>query len=248
MKKLCSLILLLAFTVACNKTGDTSACSTTTTPSLDGTTDTSNCSTDGPPSTPPIVVEDGDDSIPDDDTDSLPVDDENGIPTAASTFETNITLVNLTSTQAAKYEKAIEIVKQVVATEEFRNRVLNHTYNGSKTYVDNAGFTNAQIYQKILDGAESLQPAKNNRMDLEVEMYTNNLTSTVGYTYSNSKRIWVNTKFFNSYNAAGVAHNLFHEWLHKLGFSHASSYSVSRDYSVPYAIGDIIGELGKKFL
>lgn len=169
------------------------------------------------------------------------------LPNEAYSFDTNVSFYNTSATQEAKFNKALEIIKQVVATEEFRNKVLNFTYGGKKTFVDNGGFTNAQIYQKILDGAESLQNTKDNEMDLEVEIYTAS-TSTVGYTYANSKRIWVNTKYFNSYDAAGVAHNLFHEWLHKLGFTHASSYSTSRDSSVPYAIGNIVGDIGKDFL
>lgn len=168
----------------------------------------------------------------------------NGLPTEAFTFDTDIDFINTTSTQQEKFDNAIEMIKAVVATEEFRDRVLNHTYNGKKTFVDNGGFTNAQIYQKILDGAEKLQPAKNNTMNMEVELYYA-ATSTVGYTYANSKRIWVNTKYFNTNAVSGVASNLFHEWLHKLGFTHASSYSTSRDYSVPYAIGRIIGSIGK---
>jgi hypothetical protein len=169
------------------------------------------------------------------------------LPNEAYTFDSNITFYNTSATQEAKFNKALEIIKQVVASEEFRTRILNFTYGGKKTFVDNGGFTNAQIYQKILDGAESLQNTKDNEMDMEVEIYTAS-TSTVGYTYANSKRIWVNTKFFNSYDATGVARNLFHEWLHKLGFTHASSYSTSRDSSVPYAIGTIIGDIGKDFL
>lgn len=169
-----------------------------------------------------------------------------GLPTEAYTFDTDIEYLNANSTQAAKFDKAIDIIKKVVATEEFRSKVLNHTYNGVKTYVDNAGYTNAQIYQKILDGAEKLQPTKNNTMDMEVELYYA-ATSTVGYTYANVTKIWVNTKFFNSYTPSSVAANLFHEWLHKVGFSHASSYSTSRDYSVPYAIGSMIRSLGKQY-
>jgi hypothetical protein len=166
------------------------------------------------------------------------------LPTAAYTFDTNINFVNTTTTQQAKFDKAIEMIKAVVATEEFRSRVLNHTYNGKKTYVDNGGYTNAQIYQMILDGAEKLQSSKNNTMDMEVELYYA-ATTTVGYTYSNSKRIWVNTKYFETNAVGGVASNLFHEWLHKLGFGHAVSYSTSRDYSVPYAIGRIVSSIGK---
>lgn len=163
------------------------------------------------------------------------------------TFDANIRFVNFTSSQQEKMEQAIEIIKLVVATDEFRDRVLNHTYNGQKTFVDNAGYTNAQIYQLILEGAERLQPARNNTMDAEVELYYAS-TNVVGYTYANSKRIWVNTKYFNAYTAAGVAHNLFHEWMHKLGFIHDSSWSPAREYSVPYAIGYIVGEIGENFL
>ena len=170
-----------------------------------------------------------------------------GLPNQAYTFDTNVIFFNVTAIQESKFQKALEIIKEVIATDEFRTKVLNHTYNGNKTYVDNGGYTNAQIYQKILDGSETLQKIVDNEMDMEVELYYA-ATSTVGYTYANSKRIWVNKKFFDGYTPAGVAHNLFHEWLHKLGFTHASTWSTSRDYSVPYAIGDIVGEIGKDFL
>lgn len=165
------------------------------------------------------------------------------LPTAAYTFGENIQFLNTNATQQEKFDKAIEMIKKVVATEEFRSRVLNHTYNGVKTFVDNGGYTNAQIYQKILDAAEKLYPAKNNAMDMEVELYYA-ATSTVGYTYANVTKIWVNTKYFNTNSVGSVAANLFHEWLHKVGFSHASSYSTSRDYSVPYAIGRMISSIG----
>lgn len=173
-----------------------------------------------------------------------PVPDD-GVPAAAKTLKVNIKYVNFTAEQKAKYEQAVAIVKKVVATKEFMDKVKNHKYGGKITYVDNGGKTNAQIYQHILDGNESLQKTKNNAIDVEVELYYAN-TSTVGYTYSNSKRIWVNTKYFNTYKPASVAGNLFHEWLHKLGYTHASSYSTSRDYSVPYAIGYMISSMGAK--
>lgn len=166
-----------------------------------------------------------------------------GLPTGAYTFDTNIMFINTDVDQQEKFDKAIEMIKKVVATEEFRTKVLNHTYNGSKTFVDNGGFTNAQIYTKILEAAETLQPTKNNTMDMEVELYYA-ATSTVGYTYANTKRIYVNTKYFNTNTVGGVAANLFHEWLHKIGFVHAVSYSTSRDYSVPYAVGKMISSIG----
>lgn len=172
------------------------------------------------------------------------VDLTTALPNEAYTFDTNIDFVNAGGAELEKFNQAIDLIKRVVATDEFRSAVINHTYNGVKTFVDNGGFTNAQIYQKILDGAETLQPLKNNTMDMEVELYYA-ATTTVGYTNSGTTRIWVNTKYFNTNSIGGVAANLVHEWLHKLGFRHAVSYSVSRDYSVPYAVGRMISRIGR---
>lgn len=169
------------------------------------------------------------------------------VPNEALTFEVNIDMVNATLEQEIKLREAIEIIKMVVATKKFRNKILNYTYKDQKTFVDNRGFTNGQIYQIILNGAETLDPFRNNQMDAEVEFYSA-ATNVVGYTYRNTRRIWINTKFFDSYTPAGVAHNLFHEWLHKLGFEHDVSWSQDRDSSVPYALGFIMGEVGKEFL
>jgi hypothetical protein len=168
------------------------------------------------------------------------------VPTLAMTFDTNVTTIGTTSSQEAKIQAAERKIRAVIGSEEFRLAVLNHTYGGRKTFVDNKGLTNAQIYQRILDGAETLQPAKNNAMDISVKLYYQNST-TVGYTMTGSKTINMNTKYFNSYTSSGVSHNMMHEWLHKLGFTHAVNYSTSRNYSVPYAIGNIIGRLAVKY-
>lgn len=164
------------------------------------------------------------------------------VPSQALTFGTNVAIENATSTMETKIRTAEELIKRVIATEEFKERVIGHTYNGSRTYVDNGGFTNEQIYQKILDGAETLNKVTDNEMDLQIEMYYA-ANSTVGYTYANVSKIYANTKFYNSYSPATITGNMTHEWLHKLGFKHASSYSVSRDSSVPYAIGYIMRDI-----
>ncbi|MES2526280.1 MAG: hypothetical protein V4598_04310 [Bdellovibrionota bacterium] len=253
--KMISIIMLAALlSVSCNKGGGggDSGPTDTTTPADQGTDQDEAPVVPTPAPTPDPTPEP--EPVPEPPVVEPPVvvtppapTPDNSLPPEAYTFDTNVTLVNLTASQTTKMKKAMEIIKLVVATDEFRTKILNHTYNGSKTFVDNKGLTNAQIYQKILDGAESLQPTKDNELDCEVEMYTVT-TNVVGYTYATSKRIWVNTKYFNQYTAAGVAHNLFHEWMHKLGFTHASTYSTSRDYSVPYAIGDLVGDIGKDFL
>ncbi|WP_408097105.1 hypothetical protein ACJVC5_18900 [Peredibacter sp. HCB2-198] len=168
------------------------------------------------------------------------------VPTLAKTFDTNVTTVGMTSSQEAKIQAAERKIRAVIGSEEFRTRVLNHTYNGRKQFLSPNGLTNAQIYQKILEGAEKLSPAKNNAMDITVKLYYQN-SSTVGYTTTTSKVINMNTKFFNKYTSSQVAHNMMHEWMHKLGFGHTSYYTSSRIYSVPYALGKIMNELAPKY-
>ena len=167
------------------------------------------------------------------------------VPTLALTFNTDVQVYQASESQEVKIHKAAELIKQVVASEEFRLAVLNHTYNGVKKFVDNNGLTNLEIYHRFLDGVERLDPIKDNEMDLEIETYYE-ATNTVGYTYPSSSRIYMNTKYLSTYTAAQVSRNMTHEWLHKIGFGHASSYSVSRDYSVPYGIGSIMERLAAK--
>lgn len=163
----------------------------------------------------------------------------------AKVFDAQITMVNFPQKQEAKVHKAIELIKKVVLSSDFKERVLSHMYQGKKAYVDNKGLTNEEIYQLIIDGSETLQPEKNGRMDVELELY-NNSSTTIGYTYPDTTRVWVNTKYFDRYTPVQVADNIFHEWLHKLGFDHALKYSKSRNYSVPYAIGYLVEELAMK--
>ena len=218
------LIVLLTFSASCKKSGGE----------------------DGQPTETVTVSEPIVDAGPSPVTPPPPADNTSSVPTQAETFDVNIKMINFTTTQEAKMLKAVELIKRLVASEEFRSRIINHSYNGKRTYVDNGGKTNTQIYQHILDGNETLKNVKDNEMDVEVELYYANNT-TVGYTYPSSNRIWVNTKYFNTYSIASVAANLMHEWLHKMGYTHASTYSVSRDYSVPYGIGGIVRDLGPKY-
>ncbi len=168
------------------------------------------------------------------------------VPHEALIFDAKLDLFEFERLDEDKVYKAIEVIKKVVSSREFRNRVLNFTYEGKKQFVDNKGLTNAEIYQILLDGKEDLRPEIDHEMDLELQLYYS-WTSTVGYTTPGELRIYMNTKFFDSYTPAEVAGNVFHEWTHKLGFTHASSYSVPRDSSVPYAIGYLIRDLGRQY-
>jgi hypothetical protein len=168
------------------------------------------------------------------------------LPAEALSWDADVLLSNFNSAQEEKVLKAITLIKKVIASEEFRTRILNYSFNGKNEFFENAGLTNEQIYQKILDGAESINGNKNNAMDVELELYTE-ATTTIGYTYPDTTRIWMNTKYFDKYTPIEVSDNLTHEWMHKLGFNHAPTYSPSRDFSVPYAIGYLMEELARKY-
>lgn len=162
-------------------------------------------------------------------------------------FEANIHLVNFSAEHEKKVRDAVALIKRVVTSDEFRRRVLEHHYHGERTFVDNLGLSNEEIYQRIIDGAELLHPERNGKMDVQLELYHQNST-TIGYTYPHTSRIWMNTKYFSTYTSLQVADNLFHEWMHKLGFDHATKYSISRKFSVPYALGYLVEELAAKEL
>lgn len=169
------------------------------------------------------------------------------LPDTAKNWNADVYLVNFDSTQEEKIHKAVKLIKKVISSKEFRERVINYEYQGKRQFHDNGGLTNEQVYEVILAGAEQMgNTARNNIMDVELELY-NQSTNTIGYTYPNTVRIWMNRKYFDRYTPINVADNLMHEWMHKLGFEHSTVWSESRDHSVPYAIGYLVEELAKQY-
>ncbi len=166
---------------------------------------------------------------------------------ALDEFNAHITFTKFKRKDVAKVEKAAELIKEIVLSQSFRDKILNFSYQGKKQFLNNLGLSNEQIYQKILEGSETLNPEIDFEMDLDLELYFS-FSSTIGHTYPDVLTIWLNKKYFRHYTPAEVAGNLFHEWLHKLGFYHDFSYSPSRDFSVPYAIGYIVEDFAKERL
>lgn len=154
---------------------------------------------------------------------------------------------NFNSTQMAHLQASRDLLEKVVNSEQFKQRVLHFTYQGQETFVQNNGLTNLQIYNVIMQGAEQLpSPSESNHvMDLSVQLYTSSYfgRNVVGYTDPSTSTIFMNTYFYNYATPGDSAANMIHEWMHKLGFDHDYNSTARRPYSVPYAIGDIVGEL-----
>ena len=174
------------------------------------------------------------------------VDTVTPAPSLAQTFDIVAKMTGFSASNEEKVLDAFELIKKVVATDEFKNRILNHKYNGKKTFVQNNGLTYAQIYAKILKASETLTPGNNNRMDLVLETYYTE-DPVIGYTKASIKTIYMNRRYLSTFTPNKVAMNLFHEWLHKVGFGHDYEATARRPYSVPYAIGYIIRDLAAKY-
>lgn len=200
------------------------------------------------PETTPVPSVPASDSVDCAQEPSKPVGPEYPIKDAKKIFTAKVIAKGFDSKQAPKIDQAEKFIVKVVNSDEFEQRVKNFIYEGKKQFVDNDGLSNDQIYTKIFEGAEALMPAVNYQMDLTAVSYYSRWVSTVGYTYPDVLEIYMNYKFYSQYDACEVSGNMFHEWLHKLGFKHALNYSVSRDSSIPYALGHLMEELCKKYM
>lgn len=158
---------------------------------------------------------------------------------AWSQFEIRAQLHSFDEAGTSKIKEAINIIKNVVKSERFRQEILNYQYKDKFQFKDNIGLSNQEILTKIFDASETLTPEKNGVMDLELELIYED-SRTIGYTYPDIKRIYINRKFFDQFTPYQVADNLFHEWLHKIGFDHDHQFNHDRIHSVPYAIGYMI--------
>lgn len=138
--------------------------------------------------------------------------------------------VNFTSAEVEKHQKACEEAVKVLNSKRFKELFLKEKLTNKQ------GFTNLEIYEKLMSGSDKKNPEADRDIDVFVTMYYKN-NKVVGYTYPSIKETYLNRKFFSSYDVADVACNLIHEYLHKVGFGHDSA---SEDSSIPYAIGYLV--------
>lgn len=199
---------------------------------------------DVPPPFSPPPLNNGQNGVPND----IPIDDPG---TGSGDWNCIVTFINQTSTEKAKYNTVCSMLKTVVPSLAFKNKVLEHkSYNNSVGYYGTSSTCNGAgelgnvgpaVYAHIINGDERKPSATaiDSTMNMKVEMYRDDASSTIGYTYGTSDQIWVNRKYSDGYKPASLGSNLFHEWLHKLGYGHSSSPTSCRPYSIPYAIGYI---------
>lgn len=147
-------------------------------------------------------------------------------------------LIGFSSEEIQKHRTAQRMLEVVVNSWEFRQELL------ALALTNTNGLKNAQIYKAIINGAETLNPEVDNEADINVNAYRKS-GNVVGYTFASTEKTWLNLNFFSKFDYSQVANNLFHEWLHKLGFGHKSASEKS---SIPYGVGKLVETLVKKLM
>ena len=170
--------------------------------------------------------------------------DEHNLIASPKELKANVVFINMTEWRKTKAQRALELMLKVINSEEFKERVYNFRYNGSYKFASTS-LSNKQIYDRIMVGSEILSPLEDGVINFELATYYS-LKNVIGYTYPNTRRIWVNTRYFDSFYLSQVAGNFTHEYMHKIGFDHDFNSTARRPYSVPYAIGNIVVNLVTK--
>jgi len=163
------------------------------------------------------------------------------------------TAENFNDAQYEKLLQAKQLVEMIINSAAFKERVLNFTYQGEKTFVQNNGMTNQQIYDYLMSGAEMYpaQTSVDHQMNYDLVLYKPKWYQSkkvLGYTSQDTNIIHINKNFYNKADINEIAMNMVHEWIHKMGFDHDFKSTARRPFSVPYGVGYIVRDLGNKFL
>jgi hypothetical protein len=145
-------------------------------------------------------------------------------------------LDNYTGKQKEKMLEACTKGKKVLNSQQFKDRIL------AAKLTETNGLSNLQIYNLICSGKDLYNESEDRDIDVFSTMYTKNFSSTVGFTYPNTWKTWINSKFFNRFYIWEIFGNVIHEALHNFGFGHLKAHATS----VPYVIGYIARDLLKQ--
>jgi hypothetical protein len=113
-------------------------------------------------------------------------------------------------------------------------------------YTETNGKSGEQILSLIKTGADDEQRIPDGDIDIDITGFFR-LTGTIGYTYLNSYRTWVNRRFLGKFSEAEVFGHIMHEFMHRaFGFTHDIAHSTSVPYRVGYISRDSFEEFYNK--
>jgi len=129
------------------------------------------------------------------------------------------------------YERRVKVV-----TKRFLWWPIKWRYE-TRYQFTNTHLSRELVYVHIMTGKERLEHTANQQADINLEIDWNGSRRVLGHTYPNSTKQWIHKWFLEEGDTDEVKGNIWHEWLHKAGFTHEKKYSVSRQQSVPYTHG-----------
>lgn len=158
-------------------------------------------------------------------------------------FRVNITYLNMKPWMKARVQNVVPVIERVMNSPEFRNAVLEYrSKSGKNEFEWNTGLTNALVLARIDEARELAYTGRPGEMDISISDYWRP-SGTVGHTSPASSVIHLNRYQYKRMDDAGIASNLVHEWLHKIGFDHSFDWNPQRDDTVPYGVGSLVGGL-----
>ena len=152
---------------------------------------------------------------------------------------------NFTENQSAQLGRVSTLLNHALNGEDFKNAVLNFSYQGKKQFVQNNGMTNEQIYHFLMSGAEKYPTAQlaNEKADMNLTIYYPrwySRSSAVAFTSTSDPFLHIYNNYYNTALLSELSNTLVHEWTHKMGFDHDYKNTPQRPFSVPYGVGGII--------
>jgi len=164
----------------------------------------------------------------------------------------------------ALLHRAAEILEEVVNTDEFRQKVLEHTWKNANgetiSGYTHTGDSPEEVYAKLMSGMDQFVDLngddENELNDGDIDIWVfpyRTRKKYVGYTTPGNYITFLNINYVDSILKYGteeevavkLAENQLHEYLHNVGYQHDGNNPNKNNNreSVPYALGYMVGEV-----
>lgn len=153
-----------------------------------------------------------------------------------------------TNPQAMKIGRAVNIIDSVWNDYMFQKRIFNFSWNcicKKWFFFSSRQSGNTFTYTPDSNGlvAIALRATVNPVLKLRIGIGSNG--SATAETDSDTKITTIYPWWIDQASDYELANTLAHEYTHTLGYSHPFHDSCERPFSVPYATGDLVEEMGK---
>tara|TARA_R110002020_G_C16169657_1_gene763976 strand:- start:129 stop:731 length:603 start_codon:yes stop_codon:yes gene_type:complete len=155
---------------------------------------------------------------------------------------------SLLNTELRK-EKAIICANRlltIMQSNQFRDMILNMDRNywlKGENGLDH--YSNLEIYNLLMSGAEEWNGIVDYEIDLVVDDYKKWWSKVKGYMIPGKKTVYVNTKFFDTMSKMKVCSNFGHEWCHTMGARHPKGKFLRLSFA--YFMNTVIEKLYNEF-